>query len=124
MNDAPEDNPIGQITFMRLGLSALPDKQKASPFRERLRWIAISKVLKRTHYASAFLQQAFAQSAPHFLASAFLSLEQEEHSAFLAASFLAAQPHVSHANAADPATKNATTAILIIFFMAVLLLSS
>jgi hypothetical protein len=75
------------------------------------------------------LQQAFAQSAGHFLASAFfaqpaqvLSLAHAEQAAFLASAFLALHPHESHAKAAEPATNSATTAILIIFFMVVLLL--
>jgi hypothetical protein len=68
-------------------------------------------------------QQGLAQSAPHFLASAFLSLEalQAEHSAFFSA-FFGLQPQVSQAYAAVPAIINAIAAILIILFMLELLI--
>jgi hypothetical protein len=70
--------------------------------------------------ASAFLaQQALAQSAPHFLASAFfasLPAVQVEHAAFFSA-FLAAQPQPSQAIAVAPAIINAIAATLSTFFI-------
>jgi len=63
-----------------------------------------------------FAQHAFLQSAPHFLASAFLPLVHAEHSAFFSA-FLAEQPHPSQAKTEEPAMNNAIAAILIILFI-------
>jgi hypothetical protein len=84
------------------------------------------------------LQHALAQSAPHFLASAFLAQPSQAfsavhavqsflavhavQSAFLLSAFLALHPQVSHAKADDPATNSAITAMLIILFMVDLLL--
>jgi hypothetical protein len=79
--------------------------------------------------AGFFAQQGLAQSAPHFfsaffavhLSSAFFSSHFVQAAFFPAATFLAAQgaqvAQVPHANAAEPATINATIAILSVFFI-------
>ncbi|MCK4564195.1 MAG: hypothetical protein KAU94_05955 [Verrucomicrobia bacterium] len=106
-------------SFRRLGLPALPGKQKAShkgeAFKQKYQnfYLAFFAV----HFSHACLSVHFVQAD----LSAFFAVHAEQ-AAFLLSAFFALHPQLSQASATEPATIRATIAILSTFLITHLLL--